>query len=647
MVMNEPELEIYEFDEFRVNVNSRSLTKGATEQIPLTPKVFDTLLYLVRHGGKVIEKDELMREIWTDSVVEENNLNQNISALRRVFGEKPGEQRFIITVAGHGYRFVPEVKAVSNSGLGNREINADEVISESVNEKLERHKANDEKPKAERRNQIVDRKPKSQTRKWLAAVTVLMVLTFGLGGLYLWRGREKSLDAPVRTIAVLPFKPVVTENRNEALELGMADTLISKLSGGEEIIVRPLSASRRYSSVEQDALVVGRELGVDSVLDGTIQTWGNRVRISAKLLRTSDGKQLWADQFDEKLIDIFAVQDSVSEKVTAALKTRLTGRGKKHQTENFEAYELYMKGRYYVAKGTPPDFRTSIPYFQQAIDLDSGYALAYTGLSNAYGVLGISGDMPSSEAFPAARAAEQKAIELDDMLGEAHVSRCMGIFWYEWEWRAAEKECLRGLEIDPNNSDFHGNYAVLLSNTGRHEEALAEAKRARELNPVNLTQNALEGQYLLHAGRPDQALIQLQKISELEPKFWMPHLFAASAYIEKGMFAEAIDESRKEYELSGGNVIPFGTYALAKSGKRDEARTSLKELLKLSLTKYISPYNIALIYNALDERDNALEWLERGYAQRDPKMTFLKVEPKWKNLRNEKRFVDLMKRMNL
>lgn len=646
-VMDEPQPQIYEFDEYRVDVAKRLLTKGDGGQVPLKPKVFDTLLYLIRHGVKVIEKDELMREIWADSVVEENNLNQNISVLRRVFGEKPGEQRFIVTVAGHGYRFVPEVRPILNSGFGVTDIKPEETASENETGKTENQITSNEGQKTADNNPTQHRKPKIRNREWLAAFAVLSVFVLGAAGFYLWGGNAKSDDALIKTVAVLPFKPLVVENRNEALELGMADTLISKLSGGEEIVVRPLSAIHRYNSVEQDALTAGRELGVESILDGTIQTWGNRIRISAKLLRASDGKQLWAGQFDEKFTDIFAVQDSISEKVAAALKIRLGGKEKKHSTENVEAYQLYMRGRYHVAKLTPPDLRTSIPYFQQAIDLDPGYALAYTGLSQAYGVLGISGAMPPGEAFPKARAAEQKALEIDDTLGEAHVSLGMGMFWYDWDWHAAEQECLRALKINPNNGDFHGHYAMVLSNTGRHAEALAEAKRSRELNPLDLAQNALEGQFLLHAGRADEALIQLRKTSELEPNFWMPHYIAASAYIEKGMFAEAIAESRKEYELSSGNSIPFGTYALAKSGKRDEARAALKELLKLSATNHVSPYNIALIYNGLDERENALEWLEKAYEQRDPKMTFLKVEPKWNNLRDEPRFVELMKRMNL
>jgi DNA-binding winged helix-turn-helix (wHTH) protein/TolB-like protein/Flp pilus assembly protein TadD len=645
--MDEPQSQIYEFDDFRVDGAKRLLTKGGAP-IPLTPKVFDTLLYLVRHAGKVIEKDELMREIWTDSIVEENNLNQNISILRRVFGEKPGEQRFIVTIAGHGYRFVPEVRTISDLGSGIADLKPEETVSENKSEKAEIQITNGDKKKANDKFPIQNPKSKIQNPKWFAALAVLSVFALGAAGFYLWRVfGEKPVETSIKTVAVLPFKPLVAENRNEALELGMADTLISKLSGGEEIAVRPLSAIRRYNAVEQDALTAGRELGVESILDGTIQTWGDRIRVSAKLLRTSDGKQLWTGQFDEKFTDIFALQDSISERVAAALKIRLGGKEKKHSTENIEAYQAYMTGRYHLAKLTPPDIRKSIPFFRQAIDIDSRYALAYTGLAQAYGVLGIAGEMPTAEAFPKANAAAKRAIEIDDSLGEAHIAVCMGTFWYDWDWRVAEDACRRGIGIDPNSAASHGHYAMLLSSTGRHAEALAEAKRSRELDPLDLAQNALEGQFLLNAGRFDEALIHLRKTSELEPKFWLPYMITASAYIEKGMYREAIAESRKEYELSGGNVYPFGTYALARSGKRDEARAALAELLKLSATKYVPPYNIALIYNALEMPDDALAWLEKGFQQRDPKMTALKVEPKWNNLRSDARFVDLMKRMNL
>jgi serine/threonine-protein kinase len=306
-----------------------------------------------------------------------------------------------------------------------------------------------------------------------------------------------------------------------------------------------------------------------------------------------------------------------------------------------------MRGRFHISKLAPPDLRASIPYFEQAIELDPGYALAYTGLSQAYGVLGITGELTPAEAFTKARAAEQKAIELDDGLGEAHISMCMGKFWYDWDWRSAEASCVRALEIDPNNGDFHGYYAQVLSSLGRHDEALAHARRAGELNPLNLGQGAIHGQQLLYAGRVDEALIQLRKTSELEPKFWMPYLIATSAYIEKGMYHEAIAESRKELELTGGRInFPFGIYALAKAGRTEEARVELAKLLTSSATKNVSPYNIALIYNGLGDVKNSVDWLEKGYSGRDPKMTFLKVEPKWNGMRQDPRFLDLMKRMN-
>ena len=627
--MNEASSQIYEFEQFRLDVRGRLLSDQGGEPVPLTPKVFDTLLYLVRHRGKVVGKDELMREIWSDSIVEENNLNQNISVLRRVFGEKPGEQRFIVTVAGHGYRFVPEVTTIRDSD--------DEVV------KTENRNSKDGTAKAPEPN--VDHERGGRHRRWLVTLPAVTFLGLIAVGAYYWLGAEVPSDGRKKTIAILPFKPLVLENRNEELELGLADSLISKLSGTEAIVVRPLSSIRRYNSLEQDTLTAAKELRVESVLDGTIQTWGDRVRISAKLLRASDGKQLWSGQYDEKFTDIFAVQDAISEKVAGALKIRLAG--KRHSTESIEAYQLYMKGRYHVAKGAPPDLLASIPFFEQAIEIDSRYALAYTGLAHAYGVLGLAGDRTIADAVGKARAAERKALEIDDTLGEAHNTLCMGAFWYDWDWQSAERACLRAIEIDPNNSDFHGNYAMVLSNTGRHSEALAEAKRSRELNPLNFVQNALEGQFLLHAGRVDEALVQLRKMSDLEPNFWMPHMIAASAYIEKGMFKEAIDESQKENELSGGNVYPFAAYARAKSGEKGAARAELTELLANAATNQTSPYNIAMLYQALDEGGETLNWLEKAFDQRDPKMTFLKVEPKWNNLRNEPRFVELMTRMKL
>ncbi len=636
--MNEPQLQIYEFDKFRVDAAKRLLTKADGEQIRLTPKVFDTLLYLVRNGGKVIEKDELMREIWTDSIVEENNLTQNVSILRRVFGEKPGEHRFIVTVAGHGYRFVPDVRAISDLGFGIADIKPKKTVFENESEKIENQIAKDKK------RSIKHEKP---NRSRLVAVFSGLI-SLSLLGFYAWRGNEKSVTAPIKTVAVLPFKTLAAQSRDEALELGMADTLISKLSGGEEVTVRPLSSVRRYVALEQNSVMAGRELGVESVLDGTIQTADNRIRISARLFRVSDGKQLWTGQFDEKFTDIFDLQDSISERVATALRIRLGGKEKKRQTENVEAYQLYMKGRFHVLKAIKSEIATGISYFGQAIEADPGYGFAHVGIADAYRAMTLAGEMPANEFLPKAKAAANKAIEIDETLAEAHSALGSILFWYDWDWNAPENQFKRALELDPNSSDTHLFYAHLLSNTGRHTEALAKIKRARELDPLNLRINALEGLFLLHAGQIDEAITIFQKTLELDPNFRLANMFVARAYIEKGMFAEAIAATRKARELSAVATEPiaYGSYAYAESGNLVEARAGLDELIKFSKARWVPPYNIALIYNALGESGKALDYLEKAYAEKDVRMVFLKVEPKWNNIRNEPRFIDLMRRMN-
>lgn len=665
--------QIYEFGEFRIDAAKRLILRNTDEIIPLTPKIFDTLLYLVENNGKVIEKDELMREIWTDTIVEENNLNKNISVLRGVLGEKPGEHRFIVTVPGRGYKFVADVAKVEEKRR-KREWEMSEEDSASAdgldlseppalaggssaaenspqtNTDEYRLRTEDRKPKTE--NQFAQTKGqrtknKNSNRLWLAAIVGASIISLSWLGFYGWRSGEKSVVASIKTIAVLPFKSLGAETRNEALELGMADTLIAKL-GGDEIIVRPLGSVSRYAALNQDSLNAGRELGVETVLDGTIQTADNRIRISATLFRTSDGKQLWTGQFDEKYTDIFAVQDSISERVAAALKIRLGNRKKKRPTENAEAYQLYMKGRFYLLKGIGSETEKSFSYFEQAIALDANYALAYTGLSDAYRGQSVGGEMPAGEMMPKAKAAALRAIELDDTLAEAHANLGHIYFWYEWNWNAAELQHQRALELDPNSVDALQFYAHLLSCLGRHTEALAKIKRAREIDPLNLRVGAIEGMLLLHAGQTDEAVSRLQKTLELNPNHRIALMMAARAYIEKGMFAEAVAATDKAREISSANSEPiaYGTYALAKSSKLTEARTTLDELLKSSATRHVPPYSIALIYNALGESEKALDYLEKAFTEKDVRMVWLKVEPKWNNLRNEPRFIELMRRMN-
>ena len=641
--MNEPQTQIYEFGEFRLDASKRLLLRDNGESVPLTPKVFDTLLYLLQHVGKIIEKDELMHEIWTDTIVEENNLSQNISILRRILGEKRGEHRFIATIPGQGFKFVASVQVSSLKFQ----------VPSSVESEIKQPELNN-KSESENNNQPETRKLKHETnrnRKVFAFAALVLLIAVG-AAVYFWQAQTKSVSSPIKTVAVLPFKPLVAENRDEALEMGMADTLISRLGNNREIIVRPLSSVRKFGNLEQDANSAGRELGVDAILDGSIQRWGDKIRVNIRLVKVFDGTLLWTGTFDEKFTDIFIVQDAISTKVAAALALKLSGDEKmrltRRYTENVEAYGLYLRGRFHIFKLTPPEMNKGISYFQQAIAIDPGYALAYAGLADAYRSLALGGEMLPTEFLPKAKAAAQKAIEIDETLSEAHTALGMTIFWYDWDWNEAENQFRRALELNPNSAEAHLFYAHLLSNTGRHAEALFEIKLARELDPLFPFANALEGQFLIHAGQTDEALARLQKTVELEPNFWMPYLFASSAYIEKEMYAEAIAEARRARKLSSvqTTAISLDGYALAKSGRRDEARAVLNELLKLSTARFVPPNHIALVYKGLGEQDETFAWLERGFQQRDPKMTFLKVDPKWNNLRSEPRFVDLMRRMN-
>jgi DNA-binding winged helix-turn-helix (wHTH) protein/TolB-like protein len=641
--------ELYEFDKFRLDVAERLLLREG-ERVALSEKAFDTLCALVRRGNRLVRKDELLNEVWADAIVEENNLDKNVSLLRQVLGERDGKGKFIETVRGHGFRFVPEVRQVEaqedfkRSGE-KREVDAGSTRLPPATAEVSRLSdseiimTEDEVLKPEKRRL-------SNSLKVLLFAGATSLILAGVAWVYFWR--QSSPHTVPKTVAVLPFKSLSPQQRDEALELGMADALISKLSDGEEITVRPLSAIRRFDSPEQDSIAAGRELNVEAVLDGSLQTSGDRIRVSARLFRVSDGKQLWASQFDEKFTDIFTVQDSISERVATALMIRLAHREKRNHTDNIEAYQLYTKGRYHALRLTRDETTKAINYFQQAIELDPNYALPRIGIARAYIPMALTSGVPSWEVMPKAKEAISRAVEIDQSIAEGHAMLGMISFWYDWDWQAAEKQFLRALDLNPKSAEAHFGYAHLLSNNGRHAKALEEIKLSRQLDPLTLVTNALEGQILFFAQRNDESLDRLKKTNDLEPNFWLTHLFLSRVYSEKGMHAEAVAAAKRAGELSGNSQSQaYRAYALAKWGKLSEARALVDELLKLTNDTYVPPYNLALAYNAVGEREKALQYLEKGFAEKDLRMVFLKVEPFWHNLRSEPRFLDVLKRMGI
>jgi len=493
----------------------------------------------------------------------------------------------------------------------------------------------------------------------LGGVLLFGALALAAGFWFLSHRAEKTatsvsvVSAGEKRIAVLPFKPLVAENRDQVLEMGMADSLITKLSNSREIIVPSLTSVRKYGGLDQDPVAAGRELQVNSVLEGNVQRSADHIRVTARLINVSDGSSLWAGTFDEKFTDVFAVQAAISQKVADALALRLSGEEKsrlaKRYTENVEAYQLYLTGRYHWSRATPTEIRKGIGFLQQAIELDPGYALAYAGLAAANRALAMNADVPAKDCLPQAKAAAMKAIELDDSVAEAHSALSFGLIWYDWNWVAAEKEAKRALALDPNSAMSHFAYAHVLSDQGHHQEAIAEIAHARELDPVFLLIRALEGMILHHAGRNDEALTQLQKALELDPNFWVTHLFLGKVYTQQRKYAEAIAEFTKARELSHGNSESIGSigYVEALAGDKAKAKAVLDELKALANQRYVPPHNIALVYNGLGDQNEALSSLERACDERDPRVTLLKVDPRWDSMRSNPRFLAILKRVGL
>ncbi|PYS97814.1 MAG: hypothetical protein DMF63_18695 [Acidobacteria bacterium] len=349
---------------------------------------------------------------------------------------------------------------------------------------------------------------------------------------------------------------------------------------------------------------------------------------------------------------MLAAQNDIAQAVARNLQVKLMPSDaallEKRYTQNVEAYQLYLRGRFHVYKLLPDEIRQGISYYQQAIDLDPNYALAYAGSADAYRSLAVGSEVSPPDSLAKSKAAANRAIQIDDSLSDGHTTRGMTLFWGDWDWSGAEKELTRAIELNPNDVNAHTYYAHLLSNTGRHEEALSQVKIARELDPLFPFAGALEGQFLSQAGKFDESLDRLQKTMELAPNFWMPHLFASATYIEKQMFPEALTEARKARELSAASTYSnaLECYALAKLGNRDEAEKVLREMFEIRNTRGMPASHIAIAYLGLGDNENALEWLEKGYAEHDPKMAFLKIDRKWNNLRSSPRFIELMKKMN-
>ena len=654
-MISEPPKPSYEFGPFRVDpANHRLLRQGVV--VPLAPKAFGVLLVLLERRGQVVEKDELMERLWPDSVVEEANLTVHISALRRVLGDGPKQHRYITTIPGRGYRFAAEVKeglAEGTAVMVQQRFSASLVIEEE--EEAPQGEATSETASGEAQTPpAISRFRLRQPPRQVVAVSLLVVV-LGAAIIYFFRpsqARQPREVLLIKSIAILPFKPLGADGGDEYLGLGMTDALITRLGSLNQLIVRPTSAIRKYTAPEQDPLAAGREQRVEAVLEGSIRRSGEKIRVTVRLMNVRDGSSLWAYQCDEQCNDPFVLEDLISERVATALTNRLSSQQReqltKRYTENAEAYQLYLKGRYYWNKRSPEGLNKGIESFNQAIALDPNYALAYAGLADCYNMLGDYARLLPNQSFPKATAAATKALQLDETLAEAHTSLALAKLYYEWDFPAAEKEFRRALELNPNYATAHQWYGEYFMLMGRVEESLAQMRRAQELDPLSLIINTAVGYAFWNARRYDEAIDQLKRTLELDPNFLPAVAFLEMAYERRGMGPEFIAVYQQEMILTGYSPAQAAAFreVYAKSGRRGFWLKSL-EWLKEEQAKqpYIAPIHLALTYAALGEKDQAFEWLEKVYAERSGWMAHLKVDPRFDSLRSDPRFADLLRRV--
>ena len=457
---------------------------------------------------------------------------------------------------------------------------------------------------------------------------------------------------------MLPFKPLAAESRDELLELGMADSLITRLSIVPGLVVRSVGSVRRYAGAEQDPVRAARDLDVRWIVDGSLQRRGDRLRVSARLLRASDGAAAWSGSFDETYTDVFDMQDQISERVMQALAARLqasTGvaatitQANLGGTRNTDAYQLYLAASHHIQPRRADGLRRSMALFRQALVLDPGYALAQVGLAEAYRETLLSADAYPPDVFGPARAAVSRALALAPKLAEAVSQQGFAFYYFDFDWPAAEREFRRALAINSNVAMAHFGLAQILLTQDRPREGLAHLRVARELDPMSAFFNMLEASYLLASGQREQARARLSRAFDIAPDFFLAHRAQAMLHFADQRPDLAIASLRRAVANADGTTRPsalLGMY-LARAGQRDEARAILDQMLGRASQSYVPSFSLAVLHAALGETGLALDGLERALAVRDPQLVFLKDDPRWSGLRGEPRFAALMQRLKL
>ncbi len=656
--------QIYEFGDFRLETAEQLLLHRG-QPISLTPKAFDTLLVLVQSSGHLVEKDELMKRVWGDAFVEEANLARNVWALRKTLEDDNGEHRYIETVPKRGYRFIAPVREVASADTGvliQRRVRA-RIVSEE--------EETSEEPQVRTKptippGSVVETRgpmtalnlstPRNRKRRnaalGLLAIAILIVAV-AIPTVVIRNARSGTTSKTIESVAVLPFNNLSNDPELDYLSEGLTENLINRLSQVSRLKIIAHNSVFRYKGKQVDPQTVGGELGVQAILIGRLEARGGELSISGELVDARDGTHLWGDHYERKLSDLQSLQGELAQDMASALRLQLSGEEKTRfgqgYTRNAEAYQLYLKGRYFWNKRTTEGMKKGLESFEQAIRLDPDYAAAYVGLADCYGVLSQVGDFSPNDVMPKAKAAALDALRIDETLAEAHASLAMIDELYDWNWKSADTEFKRAIELNPNYATAHHWYAMYLSAMGRQDEALAEIRRAEALDPVSLITNTNEGWILFCARQYDQAIQKLHTTIEMDPNFANAHYKLALVYEIKGMYKEAVEEHLKSKALSGDiseNVEKLKA-AYATSGSKGYYREELRQLKGSSTRGYVLPKYFVLTELQLGNTEETLKWLEAAYKERTEPLAYLRVDPRFDSLRSDVRFEDLLRRVNL
>jgi TolB-like protein/DNA-binding winged helix-turn-helix (wHTH) protein/Flp pilus assembly protein TadD len=632
--------QVYEFGAFRLDAEKRSLERDG-QVVALAPKAFDMLLVLVRHHGEVLDKDRLMELLWPDQIVEEANLPQNVSALRKALGESPNERKYIVTVPGRGYRFAAEVKPFTGDSqnlLVEKYTKTTLVIEEGVPEGPEPSKG---LPSA----WVVSR----HRPKWLFLSLALLILVLGVAALYFRASKQPVTNTAIQSLAIMPFVNASQDANAEYLSDGITENLINILSQLPRLKVTARATAFRYKGKDPETEAIRRDLRVDAIITGRVTQQGDNLIVQADLLSTTDGTQIWGHRYRCKLSDIFAVQEEIATAIAENLRFKLTGEEKralgKRYTENIKAYQNYQLGWNYLQRRTRQDFFTAIAYFEKAIAEEPNYALAYAALTEAYLSLTIRGFIEPVEGRRQTEKVAQKALALDPNLAEAYAAiGATHVFFAPFDFATGDRELRHALELSPSLEVARLHLGASLMEQGRLDEALEVWAKARELDPLSPIIARLEAIAYFYKRDYPRSLDLLRQSKELGPSFiiWSE----IEIYIQNNQLDEGIAELEKaKMERKDDPILIHGAGMIAAAqGRRAEALRTIKELEQLSGASLHRAMWIAMIYAILGDKASALEWLERG-LEAGAIVIFYKDESLWDSLRNDPRFAEFLQRM--